>query len=186
MQGRKETTLISEIEEMWIKRHGNPMALSADEKFNRHPFRKSLQQKGTPLKPRPERRQNKTGVVEFKNSTIECIAERLTTARNDSIHQKLKSKETFLSNYLAGSRLLGSFQLARGYYPQIVGNWAKVVSKSLIEDHLHQMVNRALNRLLRLRNKNPIKNGGINEGDELLIFIRLRQQKHRTVRKEIL
>lgn len=30
---------------MWPNRHQNPVALSADDEFNRHPFRRALQKK---------------------------------------------------------------------------------------------------------------------------------------------
>lgn len=43
MKYRIETKIISGIEEFSLNIHGNPLALSADDEFNHHPFRIALQ-----------------------------------------------------------------------------------------------------------------------------------------------
>lgn len=98
VDNRKESSLISVIEELWAYRDGNPVAWSADDEFNCRPFRYTLKEKEIAFKPRPTRRNNKVGVVERNNGTIKRIAECLTMADQESSPIKMLSRDTFLSN----------------------------------------------------------------------------------------
>lgn len=62
------------------------------------------------------------------------------------------------------------------------------MSPDLIQEHKHQIANRALNRLLRSRNQNILEQCAIKPGDEVLFFFHTNQQskpperRKRTVR----
>lgn len=55
-----------EIERSWVRRHGAPRALSADDEYHNNPTMAYLRTHGICFKPRPARRHNKTGIVERK------------------------------------------------------------------------------------------------------------------------
>lgn len=102
-------------------------------------------------KPRPTRRHNKVYIVERKNETLKEIIRRLdddiTTANSDAI----VARATFLSNIFSGSRLMSSFELARGYSPSILGLPRTDVTQELLHAHQEQVATRALQILLHSR-----------------------------------
>lgn len=171
VENRRWTTLVNELDKIWIFHHGAPAKLSADDEFNRRPIVAALTERSIEFHPRPPRRHNKVGIIERKNQTLKRIVERLQLDEQctDS-PSKVLAKAVFLSNAFAGSRTLSAFQLARGYCPTIVGNPSYKICDEMVEAHKQQMAARALNRLLRSRNHGGIDPSSIKPGDEILYF----------------
>lgn len=170
VQTRKAEKLIDVLDVAWIFTHGTPGSLSADDEFNREPVRKALQTRMIYFKPRPTRRHNKCGIVERKNATIKRILERLVQADEDSSPEVLVAKACFLSNCLHGTKVLSSFELARGYTPSIVGNPSRKVPSEILDVHKRQSAIRALNQLMRSRHTKLLTKMDINTGDDVAYY----------------
>lgn len=90
--------------------------------------------------------------------------ERLKAVNPKEAPQDILVKAVFLSDSLAGSQNISSFQLSRGYSPAIVVNQSNMVSQELIEAHKNDMANQALNSLLCSRNQHSLEPSAIKEG----------------------
>lgn len=166
-------TIISAIQTSWFNRHGNPSFMSADDEFDATRILKLkafLRSHDVTFKPRPVRRHNKIGIVERKNRTLKSILERLqsdNTAQDDST---ILARATFLSNLFAGSSVLSSFELARGYTPSLIGQQQIYVTEELLEAHQQQAAVRALQRALRSRTPSSIPPRCIKPGDRVYFY----------------
>lgn len=96
--------------------------------------------------------------------------ERITKADPDSDVSTLIRKACFLSNCLHGSRILSSFELARGYTPSIVGNPAQKIPAEILHDHKRQTARRALHKLLRARNNKILTKNDVKTDDRVGYF----------------
>lgn len=150
-------TIVEKLEVLWICMHGAPRSLSADDEYHRKKLTDFLRSHDIQFKPRPARRHNKVGIVERKNGTLKEIIQRLDKDISTMSSDAIVARATFLSNMFSGSRLMSSFELARGYSPSILGLPRTDVSQELLDAHKEQVATRALQRLLRSRShESPI------------------------------
>ena len=173
---RKAETIIDTFETQWLHRHGAPLSVSADDEMNNQPCRKFFGAHSIQYKPRPARRHNKTGIVERKNGTLKLILERLQKESTRASDHVILSRATFISNYFSGSRILSSFELARGYSPSILGVPKSLVTTELLSAHKEQVAVRALQRLLRSRTPSTVAPSSIQIVETVLFYYRSTKQ----------
>lgn len=151
---RRIATAIRAIEEIWLKRHGTPVAISADDELDattKRDLKSFMESRHILFKPRPVRRHNKIGIAERKHGTLNRILEKLQHDRTDAEAATILSRATFMSNMFAGSHILSAFELARGFSPSVLGIPARIVTSELLQAHKDQQATRALQRLMRSR-----------------------------------
>lgn len=124
---RSQKFIASAIENIWIYRYGAPCKLSGDHEFDKSAIRALCIRHNITLCPRPTRGHNKTGIVERKNAIIKNILARISSERCSSDAESTIARSCFLSNLFSGSKMMSSFQLARGYSPSILGIPASIV-----------------------------------------------------------
>lgn len=154
MPSRDMSKAMKTFERIWVNMHGPPLSLSADVEFL-NKFSKELRYFGIEFNPTPARRHNKLGVVERKNAVLRVLIQRLlldsshaSSTRGVTVdHVEILSRATYLSNILLGGKLLSSFELARGFTPQIAGLPKTKLSEEIIESHREQVARRALHIL---------------------------------------
>ena len=149
VQNKEMYTIVEKLEAIWICAHGAPRNFSADDDYYRRKLINFLRVHDNKFKPRPAPRHNKIGILVRKNGTLKDIIRKLgtdiTTAQPDTSF----ARATFLSNMFSGSRLMSSFEQARGYSPSILGLPRTYVTQELLEEHKAQVATRALQRLLQ-------------------------------------
>lgn len=118
---RSAEAMASLLEIIWINLHGTPTSYSAESELTRGPMVQFLKGHGIKLNDRPIRRHDKTRTVEWKHWTIKTILERLRNDLSRFSDAIIISRATFLSNVFSGSKVLSSFDLARGYKPAVLG-----------------------------------------------------------------
>lgn len=151
---RRITTALKVIEEIWLNRHGAPDSISADDELDatqKKNLKTFLSSRHISFKPRPVRRHNKVGIAERKHGTLKRVLEKLQFDRTDAEDETILSRATFLSNVFAGSHMLSSFELARGFSPSMLGIPARLVTAELLSAHREQQATRALQRLMHAR-----------------------------------
>lgn len=164
---RRADEMITVLDEIWFYTHGVPVLLSGDDEFNRKPVRDALEERTIGFKPRPTRRHNKCGIIERKNGTIKRVLDRIVKADSASSAATLVKKACFISNCLHGSKILSSFELARGYAPSIVGNPARKIPPDVLHAHKRQTAKRALHALLRSKNAKVMNSTDVEIGDRV-------------------
>lgn len=169
---RSMKTVIQAIESSWVCKHGAPLAISADDEYNRRLFHNYLVSHGIQFQPRPARRHNKLGIVERKNSTIKAIVSKLDDERSDAWTETLVSSASFQSNMFSGNKLLSSFELARGYWPSILGIPKTVATEELLKAHREQVAIRTIQRLLNSNAPTVTYKDMFNSGDPVWIHYR--------------
>lgn len=179
MDSREMDNAVRSFESQWINIHGAPTHVSADVEFL-NKFAKQLHYFGIKFKPTPARRHNKLGVVERKNSVVRLLIQRLvkdgsyaSASRAVSITpDELLSRATYLSNILYGSKLLSSFELARGYTPSISGLPASNLTEQLVEAHHEQAARRALHIFEKSKVPRPLQATDFEKDQEVYFFKR--------------
>ena len=151
VENRTNDLMASTLERIWLLRHGAPSEFSSDAEFDKAPMRRFLASHSIERKSRPVRRHNKTGIVERKNRTLKGVLERLQHDDTEASPELILDRAVFFSNIFAGSKLLSSFQLARGFAPSFLGMPSTVVSPTVFEAAKQQTAARALTRLLHSR-----------------------------------
>jgi hypothetical protein len=134
----------SNLQLSWIYVHGPPVECSGDPEFDNSTFRQYLKQHDVIYKARPARRHNKIGSVESGHSAIKLIARRLALDLNQikaelsrlATFSEIVTHATFLRNLLYGSRVLSSFEQARGYQPSVAGLPIGFVTPELRQAHM--------------------------------------------------
>lgn len=148
----KDIKIIATIlESHWVLRHGAPVAVSADDEYNRKRLRAFLDAHSITFKPRPTRRHNKTGIIERKIQTVKAIIRRMDKEITSASAEEIVARAVFMSNVFSGTRILSSFQLVRGYQPSILGIPATTVPTELLDAHVEQVATRAIQRAMRSR-----------------------------------
>lgn len=135
----------------WIILQGAPDTFESDAELQWHPIKSFVSAHRITLRERSFRRKNKTGVVERKNATVKRILEWLQNDDTTASDATLLARATFISSVFYGSKVLGSFELAKGYTPEILGRPRNVVSERLLESYREQFATRALQRLISSR-----------------------------------
>ena len=167
---RSVALMTENIENNWICRHGAPAAFSADYELDKAALRRFLSRHGIEFSPRPSRRHNKVGVVERKNGTIKRILSKLENEPSSAAPEALIIRANFLSNLFSGSKVLSSFQLARGYSPSLLGLPRTLVTPDLLDAHREQVALRALQRLLKARKPNTVPTHVLQPGTPIWVF----------------
>lgn len=80
MHNRKWHELAAVIYCSWISRHRAPIYASVDDEFNKPVILKAFNARNIHFKQRPDRRQNKVGIVEKKNMPLKAIMELVKNA----------------------------------------------------------------------------------------------------------
>lgn len=143
--------IIRELEHIWICRHRAPLAISADDEYNRSKLVSYLSSHDISFKPRPTRGHNKIGFVERKNQTIKSILNKLKMEKSNATASEMVTRATFLSNMYSGSRIFSSFELVGRYQPSVLGIPPLIVPTELLEAHMEQAAARALQRAIYSR-----------------------------------
>lgn len=97
---------------------------------------------------------------------IRRMDKELTNSNADDIVRRA----IFMSNFFSGSRLLSSFQLARGYQPSILGIPQTVVPQDLLEAHIEQTSTRALQRAMKTNANNAAQQSTYQAGDQIWVW----------------
>lgn len=108
---------------------------------------------GSIFQPRPARCHNKLGIVELEHSIIRALVQRLIKDAEYFAHSRgvnventeVRSRATFFSNVLYGSKTLSSFEIDMGYLPSLA--CLQKVSGELVVAHQEQVARRALHKL---------------------------------------
>lgn len=180
------------LELHWINHHGCPNIISGDPEFFNEKFQRALKYFGIKHRPLPARRHNKLGVVERKNSVVRGIAQRLrkdsdyfATVRqqvpNNGSPTEILSRASFLANIILGSKLLSSFEMARGYSPAILGLPKSKVSEEMQAAQQEQQSRWALAKLRSGRNPTCLEPTDLPRGTPVYFF--KRGDKKRSWRK---
>lgn len=170
---RRISTAIKVIEEIWLNRHGAPVSISADDELYatlKRDLKSFMAARHILYKPRPVRRHNKVGIAERKHGTLKRILQRLQQDRTGADDATVLSRATFMSNMFAGSHLLSSFELARGFSPCVLGIPARTVTDELLESHKDQQAMRALQRLMRARPIPKMPPNNLKVGDPVFFY----------------
>jgi hypothetical protein len=133
-----------------------PSECSGDPEFDHATFMQYLKHHVITYKAQPARRHNKTGFVESGHSSIKLLARRLVLdSKSSTMHNRLPSfpellsHATFLRNLLYGSRILSSFEQARGYQPSVADLPVGIITPALLQAYAEQIARRTLSRLLK-------------------------------------
>lgn len=169
---RNSREMVSGLDRIWISRHGAPASFASDFEFDRKPMQSFLALHNIHRGPRPVRRHNKTGVVERKHRTLKALVQRLQAERSDTSDATILNRATFLSNVFECSKLLSSFEMARGYSPSLLGMPPTVVSEELFQAAREQAATRAIQRLLNGRTPSTIPSSVLKQGTPILYFYR--------------
>jgi hypothetical protein len=131
-------------------------------------------------KAQPARRHNKTGFVESGHSSIKLLARRLVLdSKSSTMHNRLPSfpelisHATFLRNHLYGSRILSSFEQARGYQHSIADLPVGIITPALLQAHAEQIARRTLSRLLKARHVNLLDHSVLKPGTAINVFTKI-------------
>lgn len=176
---RNMASIIAILEQRWFCKHGQPRSLSSDDEYNRKPLREFLNTRKVSFKPRPARRHNKLGIVERKNSTVKMILAKLSDEPNEDTTATLIERAAFLLNMFSGSKILSSFELARGYRPSIMGIPQRIVKADILNAHKEQVAVRTLQRLLHSRAPNVVKQELFNKDDPVWVYYKSTKQNER-------
>lgn len=158
------------FEQLWIFKHGAPTSLSADDEYNRGKMRSFLESHYITFKQRPTRRHNKTGIIERKVQTVKSIIRKIDREISNNTSEEIVTRAIFLSNLFSGSRLLSSFQLVRGFQPSILGISTTKVPQSLLDAHVEQSATRALQRALKAKPANAVREAACKKGDPIWVW----------------
>ena len=145
---RSAETIIRIIEVEWIYRHGAPSNVSADPELDNVPLKTFFKRHSITYKPRPAQRHNKVGIFERKNETFKRILAKLDCEQSSAPSTTIFARAVFLSNLFSGSKLLSSFELARGYLPSVLGLPQVMITTEILQAYKEQIATRALQRLL--------------------------------------
>lgn len=112
-----------------INANGPLLDLLADPEFFKDAFLTICATHNIQFKPRLAPLHNTLGVAESPHETIRLFIQKLFKERKFAIRNSLTvhhdqetvARPTFLKNALLGSKFVSSFELARGYRPQLTG-----------------------------------------------------------------
>jgi len=144
------------FESIWIARHGAPVTVGGDPEWGKQPFKNVLDTHSIRWEPRPARRHNKTGSVERKIGILKPILLKLALDNITMDIDVIISRGNLLGNLFAGSRTASSFELARGYTPNITGLGQSPVSDDMVQAHREKVAQRSLHSLLSSQRKSQI------------------------------
>lgn len=175
-------TTVAAFETVWTNQHVPPIYVSADVEFL-NKFSKEIHYFSVKFKPVPARRHNKLGVVERKDAVVRILIDRLS---NDSQHalasrriqepqHEILSRDTYLSNIHYGSKLLSSFELARGYTPLILGIPKSPISDECFIAYQEQTARRAIKLLEKTHNPQVPTLTDFQQGAKVYLFKRGRK-----------
>lgn len=158
------------FESQWFYLHGAPKRLSSDHEFCRSQLYKYLSSHSITLHTRPSRSSNKCGRVERNNGVFKFVLERLQKADATASADVLITRSSFMTNVFPGTKILSAFQVARGYFPSILGMPTRMSSQDLINAHTVRESTRALERILRSHSPTLIDRSQLHPGTEVLIY----------------
>lgn len=135
-------------------------------------FKSAMAHFGITFEPWQAGRHSKLGSVEWKDTVIRTIWQKLKidergAHRDDANLQEnitvneLQSRDTYLSNVLYGSKVLSSFKMVRGYTRSIMGLPKTPISAGILKAHLEQEARRKLRKLDKSRNARVLSQKGL-------------------------
>ena len=98
------------------------------------------------------------------------ILRKLDGENSDASDHTLLARATFFSDMFSGTKILSSFQLARGYSPSILRIPTTRVTKELLDRHKAAMATRALQKAIRSRSVNAPEPRFFSPGDEIWAY----------------
>lgn len=75
-----------------------------------------------------------------------------------------------MSNCIYGYKVIVAFELAKGYVPSIYVNPSRLIPENILIAHKQQEATRALNRMLRTRERKILSANDIKRGDKVLYY----------------
>lgn len=169
-------TMINLIETAWFYHHGTPKSFSADPEFCKRFLSRFLQTHAITLNARPSRSSHKNGRVERNNGVFKNILARLSKEKTSASGATLIARASFMANLFHGSSTLSAFQLARGYSPSVIGIPSSVVPEYMLEAHIENVANRAVNTILRSRNHVTLRASQLPSGTDVWVFYKSSKQ----------
>lgn len=169
-------TMMNLFENEWIYHHGPPISFSADPEFGKGFFKKFLSSHGITLHTRPSRSSSKNGKVERNNGLFKNIINRLSKEITSATPSTLVARASFMANLFHGSSTLSAFQLARGYTPSIVGIPSTKVPEEMIQAHVENMANRAIQTILRSRLHETTRPSQLPAGTPVWVYFKTSKQ----------
>lgn len=160
------------FEESWFYRHGAPRRFSADHEFCRSALTSFMELHEITVNPRPSRSSHKCGQVERNNGIFKLVVGKLQRADPKATPSNIIARASFVTNLLRGSRIMSSFQLARGYSPSVHGIPRRIMPQSLLDAHIEREATRALERVRKFNAPNTLSLSSMSTGDTVLVFYR--------------
>jgi hypothetical protein len=169
---RDKNILLSFLMTTWFHKHGNPRLFSADSEFL--DVAPHIELMGITYLRAPARRHQAIGVVETRHRVLRRIISRLPMFQHGaeiSLHERL-SHATFLSNILLGGKRLSSFELARGYFPSLLGLPCRGVSEVMFDLHQDASMRRAVHLFLQSASRSTLTQASLPRGTPVYYFVK--------------
>lgn len=122
------------------------------------------------INPRFSRFSHKAGKVERNNGVFKTVMDKLQKADTNAGPSVLLAGETFLTNLIRGGKCINAFQLARRFYPKILGFSKQLVTQTLLDAYIERETTRALERLMKVRMPNTIDPKLLISGTRILFL----------------
>lgn len=138
----------------WFYNHGAPSHFSADVGFSMPILHSFLHIHSITIHPRPSRSYKKSGLIEHNHGEDSTILDLLQKSDYKGIRQVILARASFITNLISVSKVLSSFELARGYITSILGFPIHIVSEDLFNAHIERESDRELGRIIRSKASN--------------------------------
>lgn len=158
------------FEVYWFYKHGAPKHFSADHELCRPVLERFLNAHQIQLNPRPSRSSHKSGRVERNNGLFKAIVERLQKADGKAKAETIVARASFVTNLIRGSKVMSSYQLARGYSPSVLGIPSQVVSQDILDAYVERESTRALEKIMRAKDNTTIEPEQLATGTDVYVF----------------
>lgn len=178
-ESRTAEEVQKKFESCWFYRHGAPNNFSADHELCRPVLQRFLSRHAIKLNPRPSRSSNKVGRIERNNGVFRSVIDKLQKSDTKANPHTLVARASFFTNLIHGSKLMNSFQLARGYAPSILGIPRQVVTQELLDAHIDRESTRAMERVMKANAPNTINPERLPKGTHVFVYYKSSKQNER-------
>ena len=152
------------IKTRWFDIHGSPSSIFGDPEFRKAEITKLCIEYHVNYLPRPARRHNKIGSVESNVTAIRFTVQKLLKNEKHNRTEKSQYKSDyeilsdakFLKNIMYDNVSISSFEIVRGYTPNICGLPRSDVSEQLTNAYLEQTSRRAFHKFIRSKHTTTI------------------------------
>lgn len=128
------------------------------------------------LEERPARSFYKNGIVERNSEGFEEALDCLAKENTDASPAKIVDRALFLTSIFKESRILSTFELARGYLPSVAGILPAMVPYQLLGAHVKMAATRAVHKTLKTKTESILSLVTLKKEMRVWIFL-TRQNK---------